>query len=92
VLTAISPLSVSRPGKVLIDLHGIGFRPRHRALVLPVKKVPWGITVVRQKLVGDSLITVLLDLEDTVEPGEYALAVEDGFGTRSDPMIFEVTP
>jgi hypothetical protein len=56
-----------------------------------VKEVPWGITVVRQKLVGDSLITVLLDLEETVEPGEYALAVEDGLGTRSAPVIFEVT-
>lgn len=76
---------------MLIDLHGTGFGPQHRVRVLPVKKVPWGITVVRQKLVGGSLITVLMELKDPVEPGEYALAVEDGLGTRSEPVIFEVT-
>jgi hypothetical protein len=91
VLTTVSPLQVRSPGMVLIDLHGRGFRPQHRARVLPVKKVPWGISVVRQKYVGDSLITVLLELKESVEPGEYALAVEDGLGTRTEPVIFEVT-
>jgi hypothetical protein len=47
--------------------------------------------VVRQKLVSDSLITVLLELSESVEPGEYALALEDGLGTRSEPVTFEVT-
>ncbi len=59
--------------------------------MLPVKKVPRGITVVRQKHVSDTLITILLQLEDTAEPGEYAIAVEDGRGNRSKPLIFTVT-
>jgi hypothetical protein len=82
---------VKRPGKVLVDLRGTGLHPQHRATVLPVKKVPWGITVVRQKHVSDTLITILLQLDDTAEPGEYAIAVEDGQGTRSEPLVFTVT-
>lgn len=91
VLSALAPPSVRRPGKVLVDLRGSGLHPQHRARVLPVKKVPRGITVVRQKHVSDTLITILLQLEDTAEPGEYAIAVEDGRGTRSTPLIFTVT-
>lgn len=91
VLTAVSPLSVKRPGKVLVDLRGTGLQPQHRARVLPVKEVPRGITVVGQKHVNDTLITILLQLDDTVEPGEYALAVEDGRGGRSEPLTFTVT-
>ena len=91
VLNAVAPPSVKRPGKVLVDLRGTGLGPHHRARILPVKKVPWGIKVVKQKLVNDTLMTILLELEETAEPGEYAIAVEDGRGGRSEPVIFEVT-
>ena len=91
MLNAVAPPSVKRPGKVLVDLRGTGLGPHHRARILPVKKVPWGIKVVRQKLVDDTLMTILLELEETAEPGEYAIAVEDGRGGRSEPVIFEVT-
>ena len=91
VLTALAPPTVKRPGKVLVDLRGVGLRPEHQARVLAVKKVPWGIKVLRQKHVSDTLITVLLELEDGAEPGEYAIAVEDGQGVRSEPLAFTVT-
>ena len=91
MLTAVAPPSVKRPGKVLVDLRGTGLHPQHRARILPVKKVPWGITVVRQKNVSDTLITILLQLDETAEPGEYAIAVEDGRGGRSEPLVFTVT-
>jgi hypothetical protein len=91
VLTAVSPLEVKRPGKVLLDLRGQGFLEQHRAQVLQVKKVPRGITVVRQKRVSDTLITVLVELSEDAEPGDYAFAVEDGLGQRTEPILFKVT-
>ena len=91
VLNAIAPPTVKRPGKVLVDLRGSGLGAHHRASILAVKKVPRGIRVVRQKHVNDTLITILLELEDSAEPGEYAIAVEDGQGGRSEPLVFEVT-
>jgi hypothetical protein len=91
VLNAVAPPTVRRPGKVLVDLRGTGLGPGHQARILPVKKVPRGIKVVKQKYVDDTLMTVLLELEESAEPGEYAIAVEDGRGNRSEPLIFEVT-
>ena len=91
VLTAVSPLEVKRPGKVLVDLRGQGFQEQHAVRVLPVKKVPRGISVVRQKRVNDTLITVLLDLSEDTDPGDYALALENGLGERTEPVVFKVT-
>jgi hypothetical protein len=91
VLSAVAPPTVKRPGKALVDLRGTGLRPEHRARILPVKKVPWGIKIIRQKLVNDTLMTILLELEESAEPGEYAIAVEDGRGNRSEPLVFEIT-
>jgi len=90
-LTAVSPLEVKRPGKVLLDLRGQGFSSQHRAQVLPVKKAPQGITIVRQKRVSDSLITILVELSEAAEPGDYGIAVEDGLGARTEALVFKVT-
>ncbi|MCG6925094.1 MAG: hypothetical protein LJF30_07270 [Acidobacteria bacterium] len=91
VLTAVSPLEVKRPGKVLVDLRGQGFQEQHRVRVLPVRKAPRGITVVRQKRVNDTLITVLLDLSEDADTGDYALALENGLGERTESVVFKVT-
>jgi hypothetical protein len=90
-LTTVSPLTVTRPGKVLLDIRGNALRPDHHVLVVPLKKAPSGISVVRQKLQGDELITVLLNLDPSVSPGEYGLAVEDAQGVRSNTLVFTVT-
>jgi hypothetical protein len=90
-LTTVSPLTVPRPGKALLDIRGNALRPEHHVLVVALKKAPSGISVVRQKLQGDALITVLLNLDASVSPGEYGLAVEDARGVRSNTLIFTVT-
>jgi hypothetical protein len=90
-LTTVSPLTVARPGKVLLDIRGSALRPEHHVLVVPLKRAPSGISVVRQKLQGDALITVLLNLDASVSPGEYGLAVEDAQGVRSNTLVFTVT-
>ena len=48
-------LAVRRPGRALLDLRGTGLRPDLRARVLPLRDVPRGITVARQKWVSASL-------------------------------------
>ena len=90
VLHTVSPLEVKRPGKVLLDLRGTGFGPDHRARVLPLKKAPRGITVIGQKYVNETLITVLLDLDPKAETGEFAIVVEDRGGTQTAPATFKV--
>jgi len=87
----VSPLTVARGNKALLDVRGSSLRTSHRVQIVPLKKPPTGITVVRQKLVNDGLITVLIDLGKDVSPGEYGLVVEDALGPRSNTLIFTVT-
>jgi hypothetical protein len=91
VLTTLSPLSVHRPGRALLDLRGTGLRSDLRARVLPLREAPRGISVARQKWVSASLVSVLLELEETVTPGVYAIALEDPNGRQTRPLQFSVT-
>jgi len=91
VLTALSPLSVRRAGRALLDLRGTGLRSDLRARVLPLREAPHGISVARQKWVSANLVTVLLELEQTVTPGVYAVALEDPSGRQTNHLQFTVT-
>jgi len=91
VLSAISPLTIRRPGKHLLDVRGTGLRPELRARVLPLKEVPRGITVARQKWVSSTLVTVLLELDEGVTPGAYAIVLEDPAGGTVKPLQFTVS-
>ncbi len=91
VLTAVSPLSVRRPGKALLDLRGTGLHPGLHARVLPLRDVPRGIIVARQRCVSANLMTVLLELDETVVPGTYAIALEDASGGQTKALRFTVT-
>jgi hypothetical protein len=92
VLTALSPLSVRRPGRALLDLRGTGLRPDLNARIVAVREVPRGISVARQRWVNANLMTVLLELEGTVTPGAYAVALEDpSAGRLTKPLQFTVT-
>jgi hypothetical protein len=75
----------------MLDLRGSGFRPDLRARIFPVGKQPRGIAVLGQKFVNAGLITVLVDLAENAETGEFAIAVEDGSGARSGQAVFTVT-
>jgi hypothetical protein len=47
--------------------------------------------VARQKWVNASLVTVLLELDASVTPGAYAIALEDPAGGQTKPLQFSVT-
>lgn len=90
-LSAVSPLSVKRPGKVLLDIRGAGLRSDLRVRVLPMKETPHGISVVRQKWVDAGLVTVLLDLDAKVAPAIYAVALEGPDGSLTNPLQLTIT-
>lgn len=91
VLTALSPLTLKRPTTAILDLRGIGLRPDHQARVLKVKNEPDGITIVRQKYTGPTLIQVVVKLDESVAPGVYNMGVADARGTWSNSLSFTVT-
>jgi hypothetical protein len=90
-LTTLSPLTVRRGGRALLDIRGAGLRADHRVQILPIKEAPRGISVVRQKWTSDNLVTVLLELDGNVAPTVYALALESASGERTNPLHFTVT-
>jgi hypothetical protein len=90
-LSAVSPLSVRRPGKVLLDIRGAGLRSDQHVRILPLKETPRGITVIRQKWVSANLVSVLLELDASVTPTVYAIALEDANGALTNPLQLHVT-
>jgi hypothetical protein len=91
VLTSVSPTSVRRPGKVLFDLHGTGLRADLIVRMMTVREMPRGITVTRQRWVNANLMTALVELDASVKPGAYAIALEDPKGGRLRTLPFTVT-
>jgi len=91
LLSTLSPLSVRRPGRVLLDLRGTGLRSDLRVSILPLKEVPRGITVIRQKWTSANLVSVLLELDASVAPAAYGIALEDASGNRTNPLSLTIT-
>jgi hypothetical protein len=82
---------VKRPGKVLLDIRGSFLRADQHVRILPLKTNPQGITVVRQKWTGPNLVTALIELDASVTPATYAVVLEDGSGTLTNPLHLTVT-
>jgi hypothetical protein len=91
VVTSLSPTTVRRPGKVMIDLHGTGLRGDLLVRILARREVPRGITVSGQKCVSANLMNVLLELDPSVKPAEYAIAIEDPASGTLRMLPFTVT-
>ncbi|MGE5124896.1 MAG: hypothetical protein ACM3PV_01295 [Betaproteobacteria bacterium] len=90
-LTALSPLTARRGGKVLLDLRGTGLYDGVRVRILPLRDAPRGISMVRQKVENDTLLRVLVDLDAQVTPAPYAIVLEDAEGRQTKPVTFTVT-
>jgi hypothetical protein len=90
-LTAVSPLTARRPGKVLLDLRGGGLHDGVRVRFLSLRDAPRGISVVRQKCENEALLRVLVDLDAQVTPAAYAIVLEDAEGRQTKPVTFTVT-
>jgi hypothetical protein len=75
----------------MVDLHGTGLRADLLVRVVALREMPRGIRVAGQKWVSASLMTVLLELDDSVKPAAYAIALEDPRGGPLKTLPFTVT-
>ena len=91
VLTSLSPTTVRRPGKVMFDVHGTGLRADLLVRIMARREMPRGITVTGQRCVSGNLMTVLLELDGSVKPAVYAIALEDPSGGSLKTLPFTVT-
>jgi len=90
-LSTVSPLSMKRGGRVLLDIRGAGLRADQHVQILPIRDAPRGISVVRQKWANANLVTVLLELDANVTPTAYAITLESANGERTNPLHITVT-
>jgi hypothetical protein len=90
-LSTVSPLTMKRGGRVLLDIRGAGLRSDQHVQILPIKDAPRGISVVRTKWANANLVTVLLELDANVTPTAYAIALEGASGERTNPLHITVT-
>jgi hypothetical protein len=91
VLSTVSPPSVRRPGKYVLDLRGTGLRSDLRVRIVPLKEAPHGITIVRQACKNPNLVQVLIDLDLEVTPGGYAITLADSSGGQTAALTLTVT-
>jgi hypothetical protein len=90
-LATVSPLSIKRGGRALLDLRGAGLRSDLHVQILPIKDAPRGISIVRTKWANANLVTVLLELDANVTPTAYAIALESANGERTNALHLTVT-
>jgi hypothetical protein len=88
-LINVAPPRVKRNGNTLLDVHGVALRADHHAVVLRGGHSAADVLVTRQKLVGSTLVQVLVAVSATAK-GSYELIVLDGQGNRSNGVSFEV--
>jgi hypothetical protein len=89
-LKNVVPRSLRKHTPSMLDVHGVGLRPDHKAIVFKGHDVAAGFSIMRQRLVGPTLLQVLLTVDDAVPAGAYALALTDGEGKVTNAVRFEV--
>jgi serine/threonine protein kinase len=88
-LTAVSPPTVRRGARTLIDVRGTGLRAGMQASLVKGRGPAEGLVVVNQRFVNATLIQVFLEVESGASPGTYSLALADGQGS-TNAARFEV--
>ncbi len=90
-ISHLTPPTLSRRPRVLVDVHGGWFRADHRPLILRKGQPVGSPKVARQKLVSSEVIQLLLTMDDKTDTGEYSLLLVGQDGVRSNAVIFEIT-
>ncbi len=90
-ISHLTPPALARRPNVLVDVHGAGFRPDHRPLILRKGHPASSPRVLRQKLASPEVIQLLLAMDDETETGEYSLLLVGQDGVRTNAVIFQVT-
>jgi hypothetical protein len=89
VLTAVSPPTLRRGARTLVDVRGTGLRPGMQASLVKGRAAAEGLVVVNQRFVNATLIQVFLEVQSGAPPGAYSVSLADGQGS-TNPARFEV--
>jgi serine/threonine protein kinase len=89
VLTAVSPPTLKRGGRTLVDLRGTGLRSGLLPGLLKGRAPAEGIRVLSQRFVNPTLIQVFFEVDADAATGSYTLSLGDGAG-ESNGVRFEV--
>jgi hypothetical protein len=90
-ISHLTPPTLARRPRVLVDVHGGWFRADHRALILRKGQPVRSPRVARQKLVSSEVIQLLLTMDDKTDTGEYSLLLVGQDGVRSNAILFQLT-
>jgi serine/threonine protein kinase len=89
VLTAVSPPSLRRGARTLVDVRGTGLRSSMQASLAKGRAPADALRVVNQRFVNSTLIQVFVEVDAGAPPGAYALSLADGQGATNGAR-FEV--
>lgn len=89
VLTAVSPPTLKRGGRTLVDLRGTGLRSGLLPGLLKGRAPADGIRVLSQRFVNPTLIQVFFEVDAAASTGSYTLSLGDAAG-ESNEVRFEV--
>jgi hypothetical protein len=90
VLKSLAPFTMARGSTNLYDVHGSGLRADHRAAFLKGREVAVGISVVKQKIVSEARIQLLIRVDPDAQPGSYAVGLVDAEGKATNTVSFTI--
>ena len=90
-ITTLSPPSLKRGTKTIVDVRGSGFMAQHKARLLKGRNAANAVKIVGSKFASPELLQLLIEVEAKAPTGEYMIQVfAPGVGA-SNVHRFEVT-
>jgi hypothetical protein len=90
LLRALSPPTLRRGVKQLVDIRGAGLTANHNPTLSRGKAAAPGLTVTGLRFVNDTLIQVFVQVAGDAPAGAYALVLIDATGLSTNPLRFDV--
>jgi hypothetical protein len=90
VLRALSPPTLRRGAKQLVDVRGTGLTASHNPTLSKGKAAAPGLTVTGLRYVNESLVQVFIEVAADAPAGAYAIILTDGQGESTNPLRFDV--
>jgi len=90
LLRALSPPTLRRGVKQLVDIRGTGLTANHNPTLSRGKAAAPGLTVTGLRFVNDTLIQVFVQVAADAPAGAYALVLTDAKGLATNPLRFDV--
>jgi hypothetical protein len=89
VLTAVSPPTLKRGGRTLVDVRGTSLRAGLLPALLKGRSAAEGIRVLSQRFVNPTLVQIFFEVDADAPTGSYTMSLGDAAST-SNPIRLEV--